>query len=178
MTDRRLLHSRIGPAALETYEVELSSLQAVTLRKVAPWRTWAIGVLATCTGIGWTVSFYLRLVRMIELKLVALLTFAGILIMRGARPQWIVEWTVRAERHRLAQPFTWDGGMERELSRALQEIGRLLADPAARAARLAEIRVEMTNDTNLDERDRRLCNDGGCTGLIGDDGRCRVCGRA
>jgi len=25
--------------------------------------------------------------------------------------------------------------------------------------------------------ERRLCPDGGCTGLIGDDGACRVCGR-
>jgi len=26
--------------------------------------------------------------------------------------------------------------------------------------------------------DRKLCSDGGCTGVIGDDGRCRVCGKA
>jgi hypothetical protein len=25
---------------------------------------------------------------------------------------------------------------------------------------------------------RKLCPDGGCIGVIGDDGRCRVCGRA
>lgn len=25
---------------------------------------------------------------------------------------------------------------------------------------------------------RRLCPDGGCIGIIGDDGRCRVCGRS
>jgi hypothetical protein len=25
---------------------------------------------------------------------------------------------------------------------------------------------------------RRLCPDGGCIGVIGDDGRCRVCGRS
>jgi hypothetical protein len=28
-----------------------------------------------------------------------------------------------------------------------------------------------------DADDRRLCSDGSCTGLIGDDGKCRVCGR-
>jgi hypothetical protein len=28
-----------------------------------------------------------------------------------------------------------------------------------------------------DDDDRQLCPDGGCTGLIGDDGTCRVCGR-
>ncbi len=28
-----------------------------------------------------------------------------------------------------------------------------------------------------DDDERRLCPDGGCTGLIGDDGACKVCGR-
>jgi hypothetical protein len=26
--------------------------------------------------------------------------------------------------------------------------------------------------------DRKLCPDGGCVGLIGDDGKCNVCGRS
>jgi hypothetical protein len=30
----------------------------------------------------------------------------------------------------------------------------------------------------IDWNERRLCDDGGCTGLIGSDGRCHVCGRA
>lgn len=29
-----------------------------------------------------------------------------------------------------------------------------------------------------DEPDRALCPDGSCIGLIGDDGKCKVCGRA
>ena len=33
-----------------------------------------------------------------------------------------------------------------------------------------------TDDLDLDSR--RLCPDGACIGVIGDDGRCRVCGRA
>ena len=32
--------------------------------------------------------------------------------------------------------------------------------------------------TSIDWNDRQLCDDGGCTGLIGHDGRCHVCGRA
>lgn len=28
-----------------------------------------------------------------------------------------------------------------------------------------------------DDDERRLCPDGGCTGLLGDDGACKVCGR-
>jgi hypothetical protein len=31
-------------------------------------------------------------------------------------------------------------------------------------------------DDGDDDDDRELCPDGGCTGLIGDDGACRVCG--
>ena len=33
----------------------------------------------------------------------------------------------------------------------------------------------MTPD-DLDLEARELCSDGGCIGVIGDDGRCRVCG--
>jgi hypothetical protein len=32
------------------------------------------------------------------------------------------------------------------------------------------------NDAKFDSK-RRLCPDGGCIGVVGDDGRCRVCGR-
>jgi hypothetical protein len=35
----------------------------------------------------------------------------------------------------------------------------------------------MAADLDLDD-DRKLCPDGSCIGLIGDDGRCKVCGRA
>src|SRR5437868_1309576 len=31
---------------------------------------------------------------------------------------------------------------------------------------------------SFDPSKRRLCPDGACIGVIGDDGRCRVCGRA
>jgi hypothetical protein len=34
------------------------------------------------------------------------------------------------------------------------------------------------SDVKFDPSKRRLCPDGGCIGVIGDDGRCRVCGRA
>jgi hypothetical protein len=32
------------------------------------------------------------------------------------------------------------------------------------------------NDAKFDSK-RRLCPDGSCVGVVGDDGRCRVCGR-
>lgn len=36
---------------------------------------------------------------------------------------------------------------------------------------------EDSDDPDDDDDDRRLCPDGGCVGLIGADGRCKVCGR-
>jgi len=33
------------------------------------------------------------------------------------------------------------------------------------------------SETSFDPARRRLCPDGSCVGLVGDDGRCRVCGR-
>ncbi len=32
--------------------------------------------------------------------------------------------------------------------------------------------------SNIDWTERRLCDDGGCAGVIGSDGRCHVCGHA
>jgi hypothetical protein len=34
-----------------------------------------------------------------------------------------------------------------------------------------------TNEETFDPSARRLCGDGACVGVLGDDGRCRVCGR-
>ena len=34
----------------------------------------------------------------------------------------------------------------------------------------------MTNESEFDPKQRRLCPDGSCVGLIGPDGRCQVCG--
>ena len=40
-----------------------------------------------------------------------------------------------------------------------------------------DVAVRAADDDGADE-DRELCPDGGCVGLIGADGRCKVCGRA
>jgi hypothetical protein len=36
----------------------------------------------------------------------------------------------------------------------------------------------MSEGTTFNPSERRLCPDGSCIGLLGADGRCRVCGRA
>ncbi|MDB4982487.1 MAG: hypothetical protein JWM82_3239 [Myxococcales bacterium] len=38
-------------------------------------------------------------------------------------------------------------------------------------------RDEADAEPSFDPTRRRLCADGACVGVIGDDGRCRVCGR-
>jgi hypothetical protein len=38
--------------------------------------------------------------------------------------------------------------------------------------------VPESDADDFDPEGRELCPDGSCTGLLGDDGRCRVCGRA
>ena len=179
LTDRRLLHLRKRRAgAIETVEAALPSMQQVILRKLPPWSAWAIGAVAAGVGIGWAIAFSLRLVRTIAIEAAAFIGLAGVVILRAARPQWGLEWTIGGQRYRLSQQFSWESGIEAEMSAALQEIGRLLADPSARAARLTQFRAERAGETTIDEGERWLCSDGGCTGLIGDDGRCRVCGRS
>jgi hypothetical protein len=36
--------------------------------------------------------------------------------------------------------------------------------------------IEIADDIDFDSR--QLCSDGNCTGVIGDDGHCKTCGRA
>jgi hypothetical protein len=57
--------------------------------------------------------------------------------------------------------------------------------PAAAAAPPSEPQEEVENEPVRAEADgegfdprRRLCPDGSCVGVIGPDGRCKVCGRA
>lgn len=62
---------------------------------------------------------------------------------------------------------------------------RAKAAPAARAEADADAGEDEDEDHDNgdgaddedDDGDRELCPDGSCTGLIGDDGKCRVCGR-
>jgi hypothetical protein len=42
---------------------------------------------------------------------------------------------------------------------------------------MSETTPDDGGDQDFDPTRRRLCADGSCVGLIGDDGRCRVCGR-
>jgi hypothetical protein len=51
------------------------------------------------------------------------------------------------------------------------------ADAGADAGADADADADAGTDGAFDE-ERELCPDGACIGLIGSDGRCRVCGRA
>lgn len=59
---------------------------------------------------------------------------------------------------------------------------RGLRDDAAaeveREVKREEREVAISPPAAADFEDRALCPDGSCIGLIGDDGRCKVCGRA
>jgi hypothetical protein len=54
------------------------------------------------------------------------------------------------------------------------------AEPVAAGGSVIEAEV-VTAPTDADgggfDSKRRLCDDGGCVGVVGDDGACRVCGR-
>ena len=42
-----------------------------------------------------------------------------------------------------------------------------------------EAQVDVAQDSGTDEfSDRELCHDGNCTGILGSDGRCKVCGKS
>src|SRR5437868_3449272 len=44
--------------------------------------------------------------------------------------------------------------------------------------RAVTLRFQMEDENEFNPKARRLCPDGSCVGMIGPDGRCRVCGAA
>jgi hypothetical protein len=62
-----------------------------------------------------------------------------------------------------------DDGEDDELAAAADELAGIA--PASEVASATAIAAES------DEADRKLCPDGGCVGLIGADGKCKVCGK-
>jgi hypothetical protein len=59
---------------------------------------------------------------------------------------------------------------------AASEIGGALAAEVGLAAASATTTAEPSDDPEFDAR--QLCPDGNCLGLLGADGRCKVCGRS
>ena len=55
---------------------------------------------------------------------------------------------------------------------------RGMRDPDEADRELEKAKVLAEPEAPEDFEDRALCRDGGCIGVIGDDGRCKVCGLA
>jgi hypothetical protein len=67
---------------------------------------------------------------------------------------------------RAAGPATGTGGIAREADVALDEDARTGVSP------------EASDSPEAFNPGRRLCDDGSCVGVVGEGGRCSVCGRA
>jgi hypothetical protein len=65
-----------------------------------------------------------------------------------------------------------DEGDDDELAAAAEELAGVA--PAAEVETAKEI---ASSAADADEDSRKLCPDGGCIGLIGPDGKCKVCGK-
>ena len=50
--------------------------------------------------------------------------------------------------------------------------------PSERAASSAASSAEGEAESHDDFADRQLCPDGNCTGILGSDGHCKVCGKS
>ena len=61
-----------------------------------------------------------------------------------------------------------------------RECGRSRSgEAAASASAEAVLDAVAGGDSGSDEfADRQLCHDGNCTGILGSDGRCKVCGKS
>lgn len=55
---------------------------------------------------------------------------------------------------------------------------RGMRDPEVADAEVEQSKLRAEPEAPDDFENRELCSDGGCIGVIGDDGRCRVCGKA
>ena len=56
--------------------------------------------------------------------------------------------------------------------------GAAVTSPYRAAPEIAAVNDEAAAAPAFDEDERELCPDDACIGLIGDDGRCRECGRS
>src|SRR5207249_3758056 len=93
----------------------------------------------------------------------------------GARNRWALSWRAKGKRRKLVTPVGSHDGVRIQMADALRELDRLLRDPAARALQARDLQRESQPETS-DGGDRALCPDGNCTGVIGPDGKCKLCG--
>jgi hypothetical protein len=187
LTDRRLVYGRWKTIAfsdpVETIAFPIVELRHVAVRKLNPIFLWSLGTVILAAFL---LSWWPGLQdgnRELHRGSFTLLVGAALCFV-GGRDRWQLEWYARSDhkRYRLKQPTTSNLATRAQMSSAVREVASLLQDPRAREQRVMELRLAAAPEPALalhgDDGERRLCADGACTGLVGADGRCRVCGRA
>lgn len=164
-------------------DTAIDGLSDLRLEYLRPWVAWIAGVMVFLLGLAYFVASIFGPSDGSPIRLDMLLPTVfglGLALLVGTRVR--LSWTQGGQRHVVTQPSTINRWLRASVGRSMQEAFVLLRDPEARrrgAERtLAEHReaagtlVEATAG-----EDRRLCPDGSCVGLLGEDGRCKVCGK-
>jgi hypothetical protein len=178
LTDKRLILGRPTVWAVDglvTDSFAISDLQQVELKRLRPFALWMFGALAAF-------AFVLAVYGMFTDSAFHLGWYGGVLLLAaaaisfgGARNRWVLRFHAGKKRRKLVTPVGSHQGVRNQMAEALREIDRLLRDANARTLMARDILVERDSEEDPAE-DRDLCPDGNCTGLIGPDGKCKLCG--
>jgi hypothetical protein len=181
LTDQRLIYGRSTVWALDglvTESCALADVSDVRLKRLRPFALWLFGAFA---ALGVVTAIYGSLTGE-NLRLgwygAVLMLAAAAISFGGARKRWALHFRVGKRRRELTTPLGSHDGVRTQMAEALQEIDRLLRDPGARTltARSLHLERESEQERDPEEEDRELCPDGNCTGVLGADGKCPVCG--
>ncbi len=185
VTDKRISYTRLVSFQRQptvTINSMVAFVSGVVLKRRSPWVLWGVGLVLLAFGlfyVGWFIFGTGE--RSLDLK-IGLFTFLlAFGCFAGGRSRYVLKWREGDRRHRVMQPMSYNTAVRDAITAALRETARLLSEPAAFDVAVARAReqasvdepVAATGDLSADSR--RLCSDGACTGLIGDDGRCKVC---
>jgi hypothetical protein len=177
VTSRRVLYQRLKfTGGTAQTEAMLHGVSDVRIRKL-----WPIGVSIFCAIVlsGFAVAVALANpipARVFWMPVIALFAWLG-----GGTRRRQLSFVSVGKRYVITEPRTINPAIRARVRAALTDTARLLADPAALEAAVRERVAQLPSaapDERADDGERRLCPDGACTGLVGSDGVCKVCGKS
>jgi hypothetical protein len=178
---------RVGLRATRLVDTAIDGVSDVRLERVLPWIPWVGGIISFLVGAAYFIGSAAGWLGTggIQMNMLAPMGL-GFALALLVGPRLRLSWTQGGQRHVVLPPTTFARSARNSVNESMRQAYQLLKDPAARLAAsklvLAEhkeaVAVLREAPTGSGSDDRRLCPDGSCVGLLGEDGRCRVCGKS
>jgi hypothetical protein len=146
VTDQSVMYTRMVSFKRHPTETLISNIaqtRDVNLRRRSPWFLWTLGVVLLGFAVVWLGSFLFgEGERHIQLGLCGLMIALALGCFAGGRHRLVLEWNDGKRRHRIVQPLSLSVRTRDNISAALREAERLLVDPAAFRAAVAQAREQ------------------------------------